>query len=103
MQSAVPEAGAIARVRAPQLNEVPQMKVLKFLLIIVIAAVVIFGWRWYSYVSNTESPYQEVGIELNSRMPGPINKWGCDKLHATFQNVLPPYGCQAATDPKQWR
>jgi hypothetical protein len=79
------------------------MKALRILLIVVIAAAATVGWRWFQYVSNTQSPYDEVGIELNSRMPGPINKWGCDKLHANFGNVLPPYGCQAGSDGRQWR
>lgn len=79
------------------------MRILRVLLIVLIAAIVMFGWRWYQYVSNTDSPYNEVGIELNSRMPGPINKWGCDKLQQTFANALPPYGCQSTADAKQWR
>ena len=79
------------------------MKALRILLIVVIAAAATVGWRWFQYVSNTQSPYDEVGIELNSRMPGPINKWGCDKLHASFGNVLPPYGCQGGADGRQWR
>lgn len=52
------------------------------------------GWRWYSYVTNTESPYDEVGITFNSRMPYPLRKWGCDKLQKTFAGALPPYGCK---------
>ncbi len=79
------------------------MKFLRVVLIVVIAAAATIGWRWYSYVTNTESPYSEVGIELNSRMPGPINQWGCDKLHKNFPNGLPPYGCQASADARQWR
>jgi hypothetical protein len=75
------------------------MRILRILLVIVIALVATFGYRWYAYVTNTESPYNEVGIELNSRMPMPIRKWGCDKLHATFGNAVPPYGCQAPDDP----
>lgn len=78
------------------------MKIIKVLTMILVFVVVIVGYRWYGYVTNTDSPYNEVGIELNSRMPGPINKWGCDKLHQTFGNVLPPYGCQAG-DGTQWR
>lgn len=77
------------------------MKVIKLLLIAAIAFIGFVGFRWYNYVTNTESPYNEIGIELNSRMPGPINKWGCDKLHKTFGNVLPPYGCQTP-DGRQW-
>ena len=78
------------------------MRIIRLLVILVITFVAVFGYRWYGYVSNTDSPYDEVGIELNSRMPGPIRKWGCDKLHVTFGNVLPPYGCQSAADARQW-
>jgi hypothetical protein len=78
------------------------MKILRLAIIIVVAIVMVGGFRWYRYVSNTESPYQEVGIELNSRMPMPIRKWGCDRLHATFGEMLPPYGCQAGADGRSW-
>ncbi len=78
------------------------MRVVRFLLIVAIAAVGVFGFRWYRYVTNDESPYQEVGIELNSRMPQPIRKWGCDRLHATFGDVVPPYGCQGGGDGRTW-
>ena len=79
------------------------MRFLRMLLIIVIAFVGFFGFRWHTYVSNTDSPYDEVGITLNSNMPLPIRKGGCDKLHATFGNVLPPYGCQAeGGDGRSW-
>lgn len=77
-------------------------KVLQLLLVIVIAVVAVVGFRWYRYVTNTESPYEEVGITLNNMMPGPINAWGCAKLKASFGNGLPPYGCQAA-DGTSWR
>ncbi|MCM5556990.1 YdgA family protein [Pleomorphomonas sp. JP5] len=76
-------------------------KLLSIVLVIVIASAVTLGWRWYSYVSNTDGPYDEVGIELNSRMPLPLRKWGCDRLKATFGAVLPPYGC-SAEDGKSW-
>jgi hypothetical protein len=79
------------------------MRLLRMLLIILIAFVGFFGFRWHTYVSNTDSPYDEVGITLNSNMPLPIRKWGCDKLHATFGNVLPPYGCQQPDgDGRSW-
>lgn len=78
------------------------MRFIRLLAIMAIVFVVVFGYRWYAYVTNTDSPYDEVGIELNSRMPGPIKKWGCDKLHETFGNVLPPYGCQAGADGRVW-
>ncbi|MCX8998035.1 hypothetical protein NOF55_13070 [Rhizobiaceae bacterium BDR2-2] len=75
----------------------------RILTLVILAAVFVIGGFWYRYVTNTDSPYDEVGIELNSRMPGPVNKWGCEKLHATFGNVLPPYGCQSEADSRSWR
>lgn len=78
-------------------------RILRVLMITAISAIVLFGSRWYSYVTNTESPYQEVGIDINSRLPDPFNKWGCERLHTTFGNVPPPVGCQSATDANQWR
>jgi len=61
------------------------------------------GWRWHAYVTNTDSPFEEVGIELNSLMPAPIRDWGCGRLKQTFgTKTLPPYGCSAA-DGKAWR
>lgn len=69
--------------------------------IIIVATVIFFGQRWYTYVTNKTSPYDEIGIDINSRLPAPIRKWGCDKLHANFPNALPPYGC-AVGDGKSW-
>lgn len=77
------------------------MKILKVVLIVVIAVVGMGAFRWYSYVTNTQSPYQEVGIELNSRLPLPLRKWGCDRLQQNFADMLPPYGCQGA-DGNDW-
>lgn len=71
-------------------------------IVVLVAATAFFGQRWYGYVSNTGTPYDEVGIAINTRLPAPLNSWGCNKLHATFGNVLPPYGC-AAADGKTWR
>ena len=70
-------------------------KLLRLVTIVIVAVGVVLGGFWYRYVSNTESPYDEVGIELNSRMPEPIRKWGCDKLQRTFVGAIPPYGCSA--------
>lgn len=61
---------------------------------LLIGGVGVLGYKWYAYVTNTTSPYNEVGIELNSRAPGPINTWGCAQLKATFGGkTIPPYGC----------
>lgn len=76
-------------------------RVLRILTVSLIAAIILIGHRWYTYVTNTASPYDEVGIELNSYMPFPLRKWGCDHLRANFANHLPPYGCTTG-DGKQW-
>jgi hypothetical protein len=76
-------------------------RLLRLVVLMAVMVAGVLGFYWYSYVTNTESPYQEIGIELNSRMPDPIRKWGCDKLHETFPKALPPNGCQA-DDGKSW-
>lgn len=70
-------------------------RVVRILFITLIVGFAFIGQRYYAYVTNTKSPYDEVGIEINSYMPKLIRKWGCDKLQATFTGMLPPYGCQA--------
>lgn len=76
-------------------------KLFSVLIGVVIAAVVVFGFTWYRYVTNTASPYDEVGIAINSRLPAPLRGWGCSQLKAHFASGLPPYGCQSA-DGKAW-
>jgi hypothetical protein len=78
-------------------------KMLQVLLVVLIGVTVMFGGRWYTYVSNTASPYDEVGIALNGYAPAPLRAWGCAKLHATFPKNLPPHGCsQPGGAPGQW-
>jgi hypothetical protein len=77
-------------------------KLVRLLLTIALAVVILTGFRWYRYISNTDTPYDEIGITLNNAMPGPINALGCAKLKATFANSLPPYGC-AADNATQWK
>ncbi|MGR9077989.1 hypothetical protein [Rhizobium leguminosarum] len=74
-------------------------KLVRLLLTIALAFVVFTGFR---YISNTDSPYDEIGITLNNAMPGPINAWGCAQLKTTFGTSLPPYGC-AAENATQWK
>jgi hypothetical protein len=76
-------------------------KAARTILIVILAAVIFFGQRWYSYVNTKTNLYDETGIQLNSAMPAPIRKWGCDKLHGNFANALPPHGCQS-DDGKSW-
>ncbi|WP_027668281.1 hypothetical protein [Rhizobium leguminosarum] len=77
-------------------------KLVRLLLTIALAFVVFTGFRWYRYITNTDSPYDEIGITLDNAMPSPINAWGCAKLKTTFGSSLPPYGC-AAENATQWK
>lgn len=62
---------------------------------IALAGVGTLGWRWYRYVTAGASPYDEVGIEVNIRLPDPLRSWGCARIRERFPRAVPPYGCQA--------
>lgn len=64
-------------------------------LALLIGGVGLLGYKWWAYVAHAKSPYDEIGIELNSRAPGPINAWGCAQLKLRFERMIPPYGCAA--------
>ena len=63
------------------------------LVAVLLGAVGTLGWRWYSYITAGGSPYDEVGIELNSRAPSPLRAWGCARIADRFPGSAPPYGC----------
>ncbi len=68
--------------------------ILFFIVIVVIAAVAVFGGRWYAYVAYASDPFDEVGISLNMKMPDFIRVKGCEMLKARFEGkTLPPAGC----------
>lgn len=79
----------------------PMRRALRIVLISFVAFVIFFGQRWYNYVTNKTSPYDETGIQINSALPAPIRKWGCDKLRTNFPKAEPPAGCEA-NDGKSW-
>lgn len=77
----------------------------RLLTLLIVAAIAVFGvigGRWLIYVTNTSDPLDEVGIELNSRMPDPLRQWGCAQLKSNFEARLPPYGCAAADGSGGW-
>lgn len=63
-------------------------------LAMLLAGVGTIGWRWYHYVVAGDSPYDEVGIEVNRRLPEPLRAWGCARIMERFPRAVPPYGCQ---------
>lgn len=79
------------------------LKMLQVLIIILVGVTAMFGGRWYMYVTNTASPYDEVGITLNGYVPMSLRVWGCGKLHGNFPKALPPLGCGKTDGPaNQW-
>ena len=62
---------------------------------ILLAGVGTLGWRWYRYVTAGDTPYDEVGIEVNLRLPEPLRAWGCARIKERFPRAVPPYGCGA--------
>jgi hypothetical protein len=77
-------------------------KIVQLIIVILVGITVMFGGRWYMYVAQADSPYDEVGIALNGYMPSPLRTWGCHKLQSRFEGQLPPQGC-AAPDGRSWR
>lgn len=77
-------------------------KAIRILVIAIAAPLLLLGFQWHRYVTNKDTPYNEVGITLNSWMPQPIRKWGCDQLKASFPNSLPPDGCQNPSVATSW-
>lgn len=62
--------------------------------VIILAAVGTVGWRWYHYVTAGASPYDEVGIEVNRRLPESLRDWGCARIKERSPRAVPPDGCQ---------
>ena len=62
-------------------------------LTVAVSFVSTFGWAWYTYVTAGE-PYEEIGIDVNSSMPGPLRRWGCAQIMRRYPGILPPYGCE---------
>ena len=71
--------------------------------VVVVFGIGVFAQQWYGYITNTASPFDEEGIDLNNMLPGPLHDYGCSRLKETFGNkTLPPYGCSDATG-RAWK
>ena len=57
---------------------------------ILLAGLGTIGWRWYSYVTAGTSPYDEIGIEVNRRLPDSLRSWGCAHIKERFPRAVPP-------------
>ncbi len=82
------------------LPERPKPSAARLVFSMLVAVVIVGGflfWRWYDYIENAQSPYDEVGIGLTGLMPEPVRQWGCNRMHERFKNAFPPMGCGDAT------
>lgn len=84
----------------PQMNPARRKSVYGPVSIVVTAVLVgalslagMLGWKWYSYVTTGASPYDEIGIEVNTRLPTPLREWGCARIKERFPRSVPPYKC----------
>ena len=80
----------------------PVRTIALFVVAIALGLGLTLGHRWYDYVANATSPYDEIGIEINSRLPESLRAWGCGRLKERFARAIPPYGCSDATG-RNWR
>ena len=48
---------------------------------------------WYQSAVSSESPYDEIFIEINGFMPQPARDWACGRIAERFPGSLPPYTC----------
>ena len=78
-------------------------KIIAYAVLIFLALFGPFSFVYFRYVTNTDSPYSDIGIVLNGSVPGFVQNWGCGRLKKNFGDLLPPEGCQVAGDPTTWR
>ncbi len=62
---------------------------------ITLAGLAVPCWKWYQWATAGETPYDSIGIDMNSFMPAPLHDWACDRIAQRFPRSIPPYGCNA--------
>ncbi len=78
-------------------------RLVSIVVVVLILGIGAIGQQWYAYIGNTESPFDEMGIDLNNMLPGPLHDYGCGRLKQTFGGkTLPPYGCADETG-RAWK
>lgn len=61
---------------------------------VILGGVLLGFWATKTYTLDT--PYDEVWIGLNSRLPGPMRAWSCGAMHERLgaEAGVAPYGCE---------
>ena len=84
---------------SPQQSRPPRTRFQQLWPVVLAIVLVSLGtpvWQWYRWATAGDSPYDEIGIDLNAYMPGPIHDWACSRIAQRFPGSIPPYGCDAA-------
>ncbi len=66
-----------------------------FILRLLVLLVVAVGGYWAYYVFAAASPYDQIGVAINSHLPEQARAYGCGELkkrHA--ESPAPPEGCE---------
>ncbi len=57
--------------------------------------VVVVGGYWAYYVFASGSPYDQIGVAINSRLPADARAYGCAELKKRHASANPaPQGCE---------
>ncbi|MGI2033416.1 hypothetical protein ACRQ1B_13580 [Rhizobium panacihumi] len=78
------------------------LRFIRTLLIVLVVIIVAAMGYWLWYVTSGYTQFMPAGMEINARLPGPLNEWGCDQLQKRFGDQNAPYGC-TASDFKSWK
>lgn len=95
------DAAVVVEKAKPSVAKRAMRGVIAFVAIIALFAVGIMGY-WLYYVTSASDAFDQIGIEINNIMPGPLNMWGCTQLEARFGDSRAPYGC-TTDDFETWR
>ncbi len=101
IRAAEANADEIAPQAAPK-KKLQWMQGFKTLLVGIILVVVAALGYWAWYVTTSPTQFDQIGMEINNVMPGPLNEWGCGQLQKRFGDDRAPRGCSAA-DHLSWK
>ncbi|MGA1829633.1 hypothetical protein [Rhizobium wenxiniae] len=101
IRAAEADANEIVMQAAPK-RKLQWMQGLKTLLVGIVLVVVAALGYWAWYVTTSPTQFDQIGMEINNVMPGPLNEWGCGQLQKRFGDDRAPRGCSGA-DHLSWK
>lgn len=94
-------AGGMIVLQEPKKKRRILRGVLTFVILMLLLIAGVLGY-WLWYVTSAPSQFNQVGMEINNILPGPMNTWGCGQLQQRFGNDRAPFGCVAG-DFRSWK